>query len=112
MSVFRLEAAPFSSIDARYIQSNDLYISNHGSEPFDVLVHGYYHDGSIFYVTLVHAAAGSTVSLPDIYNHYRAFSLLLVTNINTSLTTGLTLYAKDQGQLIAVFSNSHFSVME
>ncbi|NMO95871.1 hypothetical protein [Paenibacillus lemnae] len=111
MSVFRMDVVEHGTLDARYIQSNDLCISNIGSEPFDVLIHGYHPEG-VFYLGLVHAAPGSTVTLPEITNHHRTFSLLLVTNINYSHTTGITIYAKDQGNLIAVFSNSHFSVME
>lgn len=111
MSVFRMEAVEHGAIDARYIQSNDLTITNTGGEDFDILVHGYHPEG-VFYVGLTHVSAGASVTLPNITNQNRVFSLLLVTNINYSHSTVITVHAKNQGQLIAVFSNANFSIIE
>jgi|GEM_PF-1852099 len=111
MSIFRLDAVEYGRIDARYIQSVDLTITNTGGEDFDVLIHGY-HPHGVYYVGLVHAAAGATVTVPDITNQNITFSLLLVTNINYTYSTQITVHAKNQGQLVAVFSNSDFYAIE
>lgn len=47
MSIFRLDAVEYGQIDARYIQSVDLTITNAGTEDFDVLIHGYHPMESI-----------------------------------------------------------------
>jgi hypothetical protein len=52
------------------------------------------------------------VFVPNIMNHNIAFSLLLVTNINYSHSTLVTVHAKNQGQLVAVYSHSDFQVIE
>lgn len=111
MSIFRMDAPECGSIDARYIQSVDLIIANVGAEEFDILMHGYHLDG-VFYVGLNHVPAGGTVVIPNLMPHNRTFSLLLITNINYSGTTVITVQAKNQGQLVALFSNVHFSVIE
>ncbi|VTR59340.1 Uncharacterised protein [Actinobacillus pleuropneumoniae] len=111
MSIFRLDAVEYGNIDARYIQSVDLTITNAGPEVFDVLVHGYHPQG-VYHVGLVHVGVGSTVFVPNITNHNIAFSLLLVTNINYSHSTLVTVHAKNQGQLVAVYSHSDFQVIE
>lgn len=111
MSIFRLDAVEYGQIDARYIQSVDLTITNAGTEDFDVLIHGY-HPHGVYYVGLTHVAVGNTVNVPNITNHNMAFSLLLVTNINHAFTTLVTLHAKNEGQLVAVYSHSDFQVIE
>lgn len=111
MSIFRLDAVEYGHIDARYIQSVDLTITNAGPDEFDVLVHGYLPQG-VYYVGLVHVAAGATVYVPEIANHHITFSLLLVTNINYTHSTLITVHAKNQGQLVAVYSHSDFQVIE
>lgn len=111
MSVFRMDAPEGGSIDARFIQSCDLTITNVGAEEFDILIHGYHLDG-VFFVGLNHVPAGGTVVIPNMMPHNRTFSLLLVTNINYSGTTVVTVHAKNQGQLVALFSDVHFSVIE
>ncbi|ANA82288.1 hypothetical protein PVOR_15024 [Paenibacillus vortex V453] len=111
MSIYRLDAVEYGHIDARYIQSVDLTITNAGAEEFDVLIHGYHLYG-VYYVGLVHVGAGSTVFVPNITNHNTAFSLLLVTNINYTHSTLITVHAKNQGQLVAVYSNSDFQAIE
>ena len=52
------------------------------------------------------------MNVPNITNHNMAFSLLLVTNINHAFTTLVTLHAKNEGQLVAVYSHSDFQVIE
>lgn len=111
MSIFRLDAVEYGNIDARYIQSVDLTITNAGAEEFDVLIHGYHPQG-VYYVGLVHVGAGSTVYVPHIKNHNMTFSLLLVTNINYTYSTLVTVHAKNQGQLVAVYSHSDFQAIE
>ncbi|MEK3735084.1 hypothetical protein MKX64_21980 [Paenibacillus sp. FSL M8-0334] len=111
MSIFRLDAVEHGVIDSRYIQSVDITITNAGPDPFDVLIHGYNPYG-VYYVSLTHVGVGATVVIPEVANHNLSFSLLLVTNINYSHSTVITVQAKNQGQLVAVFSNPNFSIIE
>ncbi|GAB6930269.1 hypothetical protein JCM10914A_42520 [Paenibacillus sp. JCM 10914] len=111
MSIFRLDAAEYGQIDARYIQAVDLVITNAGPDEFDVLIHGYSPHG-VYHVGLVHVAPGLTSVIPNITNHNQPFSLLLVTNINYSYTTLITLHAKNQGQIVAMYSQADFQTLE
>ncbi|WP_314003333.1 hypothetical protein [uncultured Paenibacillus sp.] len=107
MSILRLEAAPYTAIDSQYIQSVDLTVINIGSEAFDILAHGYNPYG-VFHVALFHMAAGAVATIPDLMTHYTPFSLLLVTNINHYNTLGATVAAKNNGSLVALFTQDNF----
>lgn len=103
MSILRFESAAFAPIDCRYIQSIDLEISNYGMEPFEMLIHGYGEKG-LFHLGLIHAGSGQTVAVPDIITDHAPFQFVLVTNINSFAHTGVVFRVKDQGNLVAVYT--------
>jgi len=103
MSILRLEAAPSAPIDSMYIQSVDLEIWNTGMEGFEMLVHGYGEQG-LFYVHLTHVSPGAVVPLNHITTEHKPFQLVLVTNVNDYSHTAVTIKARDQGHLIALFT--------
>ncbi|MBE9916017.1 hypothetical protein G8C92_18545 [Paenibacillus donghaensis] len=103
MSIFRLESAPFSTIDCRYIESVDIEVTNSGSDGFEMLVHGYGNQG-LFYVQLIHLSPGSTVPVYHMMTGYDPFQLVLVTNINNYACTEVIVRAKDHDYLIALYS--------
>lgn len=103
MSILRLEAAPFSPIDCRYIESCDIEVTNGGNEGFEMLVHGYGNQG-LFYVQLIHVSPGSTVHLYHILTGYLPFQLVLVTNVNHYDHTWITVRVRDHGNLIALYT--------
>ncbi|CAM4251665.1 hypothetical protein [Paenibacillus tarimensis] len=110
MSVFRLEAAPNTKVDSRYIESVDLTITNIGSESFEMLIHGYKPEG-VFHVGLIHVPVGAAISIPGLVTQYSPFSLLLVSNYHTFHTTGIAAHVKDQGAVVAVFTQDDFTRM-
>ncbi|GIO66192.1 hypothetical protein NYE48_21025 [Paenibacillus sp. FSL M7-1455] len=103
MSILRLEAAPFAPIDSTYIQSVDLEICNVGTEGFEMLVHGYGEQG-LFYVQLIHVGSGSTVPLYHMMTEHKPFQLVLVTNVNDYTHTAVTVRVRNQGNLVALFT--------
>ncbi len=110
MSILRLEAAPFHPVDARYIDTLDLLVTNIGSESFDMLVHGYNPYG-VFYVGQIQLDSGASVSIPGIGTYHMPFTLLLVTNYHTYHTTGVLLTAKNEGSVVALFNQEQFARM-
>ncbi|MBB3131726.1 hypothetical protein FHS19_006449 [Paenibacillus rhizosphaerae] len=105
MSILRLGSTESGPIDCRYIQTVDLEITNHGWEPFDMLVQGYRSDG-LFYVSLIHADPGQIVPVHGIMTNYTPFELVLVTNINVADYTAAVFMMKDRGNLIAVYTQN------
>ncbi|PZD93271.1 hypothetical protein DNH61_21735 [Paenibacillus sambharensis] len=110
MSVFRLEAAPYTKVDSRYIESVDLTVSNIGAEPYEMLIHGYKPEG-VFHVGLIHVPVGAVMSIPGLMTQYSSFGLLLVTNYHTFHTTGITAHVKNHGAVVAVFTQEDFTRM-
>lgn len=106
MSILRLEAAPFAPIDSTYIQSVDLEIWNTGMEGFEMLVHGYSEQG-LFYVQLIHVGPGSTVPLYQMMTEHKPFQLVLVTNVNDYSRTAVTVKVRNQGELVALFTQEN-----
>lgn len=106
MAIMRLESVPYGTIDSRYITSVDTVIQNLGADGFDVLVQ-VYHQGNPYFAGLHHVSPYSAVTVP-VETHLAAFTLLLVTNINTYTTTAVTVYAKRYGELVAVYSQEDF----
>lgn len=107
MSIMRLESVPYGTIDSRYITSVDTVVQNLGPDAFDVLMQ-VYHDNNPYYAVIHHVPPYGSVALPGMETHQVAFSILLVTNINSYTTTGVTVYAKLQGAVVAVFSQENF----
>lgn len=103
MSILRLEAAPFTPIDCRYIESVDVEVTNGGSNGFEMLVHAYGEQG-LFYVQLIHVSSGAAVPLQNIVTGYMPFQLVLVSNVNEYAHTGVTLRMYNQGHLIALYT--------
>lgn len=103
MSILRLVSNADGPINSRYIQSVDLEITNSGLDSFEMLIHGYGNEG-LFYVGLIHAGAGEWVVLNDIMTNYSPFEFVLVTNINNLAHTGVVFNIKNQGVLIAVYT--------
>ncbi|GIO33773.1 MULTISPECIES: hypothetical protein [Paenibacillus] len=106
MSILRLEAAPLTPIDSRYIQYVDLEILNTGMEGFEMLAHVYGEQG-LQYIQLIHLNPGSAVPLHHMMTEHKPFQLVLVTNVNDFAHTAVTVRACNQGQLIAVFTQEN-----
>lgn len=107
MSIMRLESVPYGQIDSRYIDAVDVVVHNAGTEGFDVLMQ-MFHQGSPFHMAIHNVPPYQAVALPTVATSQGGFSLLLVTNINTYAHTVITVYAKQNGVLIAVFNQDHF----
>lgn len=103
MSILRLEAAEYSKIDSRYIEYIDLKLINLGIEGFEFLILAYAPQGPIFR-GLYHVSQGSDVFIPQIITSYNPFYLLIVTNINTYASTGLTMRAWNYRRNVAIFT--------
>lgn len=115
MSIFRIYANEHHAINSTYIQSIDLTIQNLGAEEFDILIEGNNPHGNTF-LYLYHLDSvshpNSMRTIPDMFTNYAPFSLQLVTNINHSSTTALTLLAKNNGHVIARFTQYDFETIE
>jgi hypothetical protein len=107
MSIMRLESVQGGIIDSRYITSLDAVIQNLGSVSFDIIVQTL-HNGHGSFMVLHHVPPFGTVEVPGIETLQTDFSLLLVTNGNTYSTIAVTLYAKLNGGLVAIFSQEDF----
>ncbi|UKS27638.1 hypothetical protein LOZ80_01425 [Paenibacillus sp. HWE-109] len=115
MSIFQLHSKAGYPIDASYIQSCDLEIRNLHVHDLDILIQ-VNNDFGIFHYSLHNLSGlnqpGSTLVIPEIYTHHAAFSFLLITNLLTTSTTALTLFAKNNGQVIAIFTQNEFIKFE
>ncbi|MBM7563078.1 hypothetical protein [Paenibacillus sacheonensis] len=106
MAVFALHAAPNEMIDCRYIDSVDLTIANVGEKAFDVLVEMKDASG-ILYLSLCEVKPGSVHIQTNLLTRFASFDLLVVTNLNQSKATSLTIIAKNQGATVAVFTHDN-----
>ncbi|MEW9700278.1 hypothetical protein [Paenibacillus sp. SI8] len=115
MSIFRLASNVNYPIDSRYIQSCDMDIRNLGSDAFDILIQ-FNNETGITHSSLHHitslAAPGSTLTVPSINTQYAPFSILIVTSLLTTHTTALTLFAKSNEKMIAIFTQNDFIKFE
>ena len=102
MSILRIKSAVNSKIDPRYIQSLTLELTNYG-ESFEFLLLGYAPQGPI-YRGLYYLEQGGTFSSSRIMTQYDPFDLIIVTNAPTYEHTGLTLFAWNDGQHVAIFT--------
>ncbi|MEC0175888.1 hypothetical protein P4H83_13530 [Paenibacillus favisporus] len=103
MSILRLVSNADGPINSRCIQSVDLEINNSGEVPIEMLIHGYGIEG-LFYIGLIHAGADEWVGVHDIMTNYSPFELVLVTNINNLAHTCVVFKIKNQGVLIAEYT--------
>ena len=108
MSIFRLEGQVNAPVDSRYVSSLDITITNIGNRGFDILVH-LLHQGELAYEMLNHVKEGyGTLSFTDLNTYNQPFSLLLVSNLNSFHTTGITVVAKQNQITVAIFSQEDF----
>lgn len=107
MSILRLESTPGGTIDSRFITSVDTVIQNLGPESFDILMQ-VFKEGNPLATTLHHVPAFSSTALPWVETERTGFNLLLVTNINSYASTGITMNARLYGEVVAVYSQEHF----
>ncbi|NRF95269.1 hypothetical protein HQN89_30770 [Paenibacillus frigoriresistens] len=115
MSIFRLESFEYGPIDSRYIQSVDVIMQNLGPKTFDALIQGF-HASDFFHLSLYalqnFPEPGSTITINNILTHNIPFSLQIVTNTNTTAYTAITVYAKNNGVLVAMFSQNEFLLFD
>jgi hypothetical protein len=115
MSIFQLHSNVNYPIDSRFIHTCDLEIRNLNVQDMDILIQ-VNNDFGIFHLSLHHLSPytqpGSTLVIPEIYTHYSPFSFLLITNLLTTSTTALTLFAKNNGNVIAIFTQNDFIKFE
>ncbi|WP_342415306.1 hypothetical protein NST83_19190 [Paenibacillus sp. FSL R10-2782] len=115
MSVFQLVADANARIDSRYINSLDVVIQNPGSRVYEALMIGYCGDDKIHLslnqiktVPLVY----STININDVRTSYLPFRLEVITNINQPDSTAMVVYAKNEGNLVAVFTEQDFVLLD
>ncbi|UKS27640.1 hypothetical protein LOZ80_01435 [Paenibacillus sp. HWE-109] len=111
MSIFRIHANENHPVNSRYIQSIDLTIQNLGAEEFDVLIEGMNWNGnSHLFLYHVYSASqpNSVRTITDLFTNYEPFSLQLVTNIQSDQYTAITMQAKHNGSVIAIFTQEDF----
>lgn len=115
MSIFRLAANVDTPINSIYIQTCELVIQNLGGESFEILVQ-VSQNASPIHTSLHHVsplyAGGSVITVGDMHTGYSPFSFLIVTSLLYTSTTALTLYVKDKGNLIALFTQNDFIKVE
>lgn len=108
MSVFRLEAGVHMPIDSRYVGAVELEIVNRGASEFNMWIqmHG---SGGLMHEMLVGVPGGGrSKQLPPMGTFTQPFTLLLVSNANRYDTTELKLTARQNGELVALFTQEHF----
>ncbi|MVO97960.1 hypothetical protein [Paenibacillus lutrae] len=115
MSIYRFDAYEYGSCDSRYIQCFDLIFQNIAQRHFDVLVQGYQGENR-FVLGLYHLdpapQPGSIAQLPTAYNHNQPFTLYIHTNLTTPYPLTMTMYAKNEGALIAAFTHNELTVID
>lgn len=115
MSIFQLHSNVNYPIDSRFIHTCDLEIRNLSVQDMDVLIQ-VNNDFGIFHLSMHHLNhyphPDSTLVIPDIFTQFSPFSFLLITNLLTTSTTALTLFAKNNGNIIAIFTQNDFIKFE
>ncbi|WP_334075753.1 MULTISPECIES: hypothetical protein [Paenibacillus] len=103
MSTLRIKAMENGKIDSRYIQAVDISLTNLGGDSFEFLLLGYAPQGLI-HRGLYHLGQGDTVTIPTIKTRYAPFEILVVTNALDYHTTALTMFARNQQETVAIFT--------
>ncbi|MCA1296079.1 hypothetical protein LBW89_24020 [Paenibacillus sp. alder61] len=103
MSTLRIKATENGKIDSRYIQTVDVSLTNLGGNGFEFLLLGYGPYGLI-HRRLYHLGQGESVTIPKIMTEHAPFEILVVTNAPNYDRTGLTLFARNQQETVAIFT--------
>jgi hypothetical protein len=116
MSIFQLSSREGSAVDSRYIQTFDLSVENLGEEEFEILIQGENSSGvnllALHHLSAASAGAGSRLTFNEVPTNFAPFSLQLVSNINDASRTAVTLFAKNNGAVVAIITQQHFSVLD
>ncbi|WP_261304757.1 hypothetical protein [Paenibacillus andongensis] len=116
ISIFQFISHVGAAADSRYIQAFDLTVENHGEEEFDILIQGESECGAntlmLYHMSAASKGIGSKVTVSEVPTNFGPFSLQLVSNINDASRTAVTLFAKQGGSVIAIFTQQHFSILE
>ncbi|SEG36429.1 hypothetical protein [Paenibacillus sp. UNC499MF] len=115
MSIYRFDAYEYGPYDSRYIQCFDLVFQNIAQRHFDVLIQGYQGQNR-FLLGLYHLdpapQRGSIAHLPTVYNHNQPFTLHIHTNLTNPYPLAMTMYAKNEGALVATFTTNELTLVD
>ncbi|MFD0694179.1 hypothetical protein ACFQZT_08745 [Paenibacillus sp. GCM10027628] len=115
-SIFQFIAYEGAPADSRYIQAFDLRVENQGEDEFDILIQGESKAGAntlkLHHMYPASSGSNSKVIVNEVPTNFGPFSLQLVTNINDASKTAVTLFAKNNGSVIAIFTQQHFSILD
>ncbi|CAI6032166.1 hypothetical protein [Cohnella sp. JJ-181] len=108
MSVFKLEAGVYMPIDSRYVGMLEVDIVNRAAKELNVWIQ-MKGPGGIFSEMLVSVqGGGSSKRLQDMHTNEQPFTLLMIANSKSYDEIGITVRAKRNGDLVAIFTQDHF----
>ncbi|MDI4646012.1 hypothetical protein [Cohnella hashimotonis] len=107
MSVFKMEAGAQMPIDSRFVGMLEVDIVNQGAEEFNVWIQMSGPAG-IVYEMLVSVRGGGSKRLQNMYTYEQPFALLMITNTKKYDDIGISIKVKNAGNLVAVFTETHF----
>jgi hypothetical protein len=104
MSIFQVETTDNpSSLYAPYIESIDVELLNIGVSTYEALIMVVGPQG-VFYQGLYGLPSGVPIYIEGIRTGYVFFKLMVITNTNNYFETVINLRCRDQGQLLAVYT--------
>jgi hypothetical protein len=116
MSIFQLLSNEGGAVDCRYIQTIDLTVENLGEEEFEILIQGESRRGAhllaLHHLSAASSGDGTKIMFSEVPTNFGPFSLQLVSNINDASRTAVTLFAKNNGAVVAILTQQHFSVLD